>query len=54
MNKEGILSGTFAYSKNTLVYVSKVIDGIAYIRCADQLTWHKKIPVCKLRPCINY
>lgn len=45
-----IKHGMFAYSKNTLVYVSKIIDGMAYICNADYPAWHKKMPVSKLRP----
>lgn len=50
MNKE-ITYGMFAYCNNTLVYVSKIIDGMAYVCNADYPRWHKKVPVCKLRPC---
>lgn len=43
--------GEFAYLKKTLVYVSRIINGMAYIRQADYPYWHKKVPVCKLKPC---
>ena len=48
---EQVTYGMFAYRKKELVYVSKVIDGMAYICYTSYPNWHKKVPVSELRPC---
>ncbi len=48
MNKIEI--GYFCYLNKTLVYVNRIIGTMATVTYAEQPTWHKRVPVCKLRP----
>lgn len=47
MNK--IEAGGFYYLKNCLVYVNRINGTMAFVTCADNPAWHKKVPVCKLK-----
>lgn len=41
--------GRFLWLKNTLVYVGSVKGSMAYVSKADYPSWHKKVPIAKLR-----
>ncbi len=48
MNK--IETGCFCYLNKTLVYVNCIVGTMATVTMADYPRWHKRVPVCKLRP----
>ena len=50
MSNNKVDTGYFCYLKKKLVYVNLVVGTMAIVTDAEQATWHKKVPVCMLRP----